>query len=177
MDYPVFGYFAVVCIVAGILFGMAPALQAARADVNGSLKAGSKSAGGVRTGYFPGALVVLQFALAVVLLSGAGLMMRSFLAAQNEFAGIQGERILHARVGLPESRYPAFLTSPFSLALIRKSEGVAKLLKNAKIDFCFFLILARRGFPQGCPYSDFRLEVVKDLGSGLISNARQDGLA
>ncbi len=170
MDYPVFGYFAVVCIVAGILFGMAPALQAARADVNGSLKAGSKSAGGVRTGYFPGALVVL-------LLSGAGLMMRSFLAAQNEFAGIQGERILHARVGLPESRYPAFLTSPFSLALIRKSEGVAKLLKNAKIDFCFFLILARRGFPQGCPYSDFRLEVVKDLGSGLISNARQDGLA
>jgi len=134
MDYPVLGYFAVVCIVAGILFGMAPALQAARADVNGSLKAGSKSAGGVRTGYFPGALVVL-------LLSGAGLMMRSFLAAQNEFAGIQGERILHARVGLPESRYPAFLTSPFSLALIRKSEGVAKLLKNAKIDFCFFLYL------------------------------------
>lgn len=105
MDYVVFSYFAVVSVFAGILFGLAPAVQAARADVNGSLKEGSKSAGGVRTGYFSGALVVMQFALAVVLLSGAGLMMRSFVAAQNEFAGIQGERILHARVSLPDSRY------------------------------------------------------------------------
>ncbi len=105
MDYVVFSYFAVVSILAGILFGLAPAVQAARADVNGSLKEGSKSAGGVRTSYFSGALVVLQFALAVVLLSGAGLMIRSFVAAQNEFAGIQGERILHARVSLPDSRY------------------------------------------------------------------------
>ena len=105
MDYVVFSYFAVVSVLAGILFGLAPAVQAARADVNGSLKEGSKSAGGVRTGYFSGALVVMQFALAVVLLSGAGLMMRSFVAAQNEFAGIQGERILHARVSLPDSRY------------------------------------------------------------------------
>ncbi len=105
MDYVVFSYFAVVSLFAGILFGLAPAIQAARADVNGSLKEGSKSAGGVRTGYFSGALVVLQFALAVVLLSGAGLMIRSFMAAQNEFAGIQGERILHVRVSLPDSRY------------------------------------------------------------------------
>ena len=105
MDYVVFSYFAVVSILAGILFGLAPAVQAASADVNGSLKEGSKSAGGVRTSYFSGALVVLQFALAVVLLSGAGLMIQSFVAAQNEFAGIQGVRILHARVSLPDSRY------------------------------------------------------------------------
>ena len=48
---------------------------------------------GGRGGYLSGTLVVLQFILAVALLSGAGLMVRSFLAAENEFAGIHGERV------------------------------------------------------------------------------------
>jgi len=51
-------------------------------------------------------LVVFQFTLAVVLLSGAGLMMRSFLLAQDEFSQLQGERILTAWVSLPSTRYP-----------------------------------------------------------------------
>lgn len=101
----VFAYFAVVSVTVGILFGLAPAWQAARANLNRTLQEGAKSSGGVNTGYFSGGLVALQFALAVVLLSGAFLMVRSFRAAQNEFAGITGERILHARVALPESRY------------------------------------------------------------------------
>ena len=50
--------------------------------------------------------MVVQFTLAVVLLSGAGLMMRSFLLAQDEFSFLHGEQVLAARVGLPESRYP-----------------------------------------------------------------------
>jgi predicted permease len=50
-------------------------------------------------------LVVFQFTLAVVLLSGAGLMMRSFFIAQSEFAGMNGEQVLSSRVTLPQSRY------------------------------------------------------------------------
>jgi predicted permease len=106
MNYVVFGYFAALTILAGIIFGLAPALSASRVDLNETLKEGSRSSGGIRGGFLSGALVVLQFTLAVVLLSGAGLMMRSFLIAQNEFAGMNGGQVLTARVTLPRSRYP-----------------------------------------------------------------------
>ncbi|MBL8238222.1 MAG: ABC transporter permease [Bryobacterales bacterium] len=105
MDYTVFAYFAGVSLVSGILFGLVPALQATRIDLNDALKEGSKASGGRRSGYFSGALVVFQFTLAVVLLTAAGLMIRSFLNAQQEFANVRGEKVLHARINLPASRY------------------------------------------------------------------------
>ena len=105
MDYVVFGYFALICLAAGVLFGLAPAIQATRLDLNEALKEGAKSSGSRRSGYFSAALVVLQFTLAVVLSVAAGLMLRSFVAAQAEFASMRGEQILHARVNLPVSRY------------------------------------------------------------------------
>ncbi len=105
MDYVVFSYFAALSLFSGILFGLLPALQAARVDLNDALKEGAKSSAGRRSGYFSAALVVLQFTLAVVLLSAAGLMIRSFLIAQQEFAGLRAEQILHARINLPAARY------------------------------------------------------------------------
>ena len=89
-----------------MLFGLAPALAASRVNLNDALKDGSRGSGGVRGGYLSGALVVFQFTLSVVLLSGAGLMMRSFLVAQNEFAEMNGAKVLSTRVTLPASRYP-----------------------------------------------------------------------
>lgn len=106
MDYVVFAYFAGVCLLSGLIFGLAPALQATRADLNETLKEGVKSSAGRRSGYLSAALVVFQFTLAVVLLSAAGLMIRSFLAAQAEFSGMRSEQVLHARVNLPSARYP-----------------------------------------------------------------------
>lgn len=106
MDYVVFIYFAAVSVMAGILFGIAPAWQSSKVDLNTSLKEGSRSSGSGRSGYLSSALVVLQFTLAMVLLSGAGLMMRSFLAAQRINPQVPGEQILAARVGLPKGRYP-----------------------------------------------------------------------
>jgi putative ABC transport system permease protein len=106
MNYVVFGYFAAVTVLSGIVFGIAPALQAARVDLNEALKEGARSAGGRRSGLLAGALVVFQFTLAVVLSSGAGLMMRSFLLAADEFTYLRPDTILTARLGLPSSRYP-----------------------------------------------------------------------
>jgi predicted permease len=106
MNYQVFGYFALLTVLAGIVFGIAPALLASRVNLNETLKGVSRNSAGSRGGYLSGALVVAQFTLAVVLLSGAGLMMRSFLAAQNEFAFIDSEHILTARLNLPKDRYP-----------------------------------------------------------------------
>jgi putative ABC transport system permease protein len=106
MDYVVFGYFAAIIVLSGIIFGLAPAVQTSRVDLAQALKEGARSAGGSHGGFVTGALVVVQFTLAVVLLSGAGLMMRSFLLAQDEFSFLHGERVLAARLGLPEGRYP-----------------------------------------------------------------------
>jgi putative ABC transport system permease protein len=104
MNYVVFGYFAGLTILAGLIFGLAPALAVSRVDLNNTLKEGSRGSSG-RGGWLSGALVVFQFTLAVVLLSAAGLMMRSFLVAQNEFSNINGDQILTARVSLPRARY------------------------------------------------------------------------
>jgi putative ABC transport system permease protein len=104
MNYVVFGYFAAITIFAGIVFGIAPALSASRVNLNQALKEG-RGLSGARGGYLSGTLVVLQFILAVALLSGAGLMVRSFLAAENEFSGIHGEQVLATRIHLPENHY------------------------------------------------------------------------
>lgn len=105
MDYTVFLYFGAICVLSGLLFGLAPALQASRVDLNEALKEGAKSSGTRGGGYLSGGLVVVQFTLAVILLSAAGLMIRSFLAAQDEFAHMRGEEVLNAALNLPEKRY------------------------------------------------------------------------
>lgn len=104
MDYMVFGYFAAISVLSGLAFGLVPALQASRVDLSAELKEGARTAGNLRGSWLAGALVVLQFALTVVLLSGAGLMVRSFFAAQtvNEF--VPAAQIFTARIGLPEGK-------------------------------------------------------------------------
>ncbi len=120
MNYVVFGYFALITLITGVLFGLAPALAASRVNLNDTLKEGARGSSG-RGGFLTGALVVLQFSLAVVLLSGAGLMMRSFLVAQREFSAIQGEQVLVTHVSaaaqpLRDRRGPAALLRPSAAA-------------------------------------------------------------
>src|SRR5262249_25403460 len=106
MNYIVFAYCAGVCVLAGILFGLAPAFQASRVDLNDTLKEGSRSGSGIRRGFFAGALFVFQSPLAVVLRAGAGLMMRSFLKHQARDANVPPQNILLGTLGLPNPRYP-----------------------------------------------------------------------
>jgi predicted permease len=125
LDYVVFAYFAGLTILCGVLFGLAPALRASRVDLNETLKEGSRGSEGPRGGYLSDALVVLQFTLAVVLLSGAGLMIRSFLHAQSEFARMLGDRVLTAGVSLPRARYEKpEMRQQFFEALMSKAEAI-----------------------------------------------------
>ena len=79
MDLTVFGYMAAICLLTGIIFGVAPALQVSKTNVNEILKEGGRgAAGGKRAMVMRSALVVAELALTVVLLIGAGLMVRSF---------------------------------------------------------------------------------------------------
>jgi predicted permease len=104
MDYRACAYFAAISVASGLLFGLIPALRASRVDLNTMLKDDSPSAGSHRGNRLTAGLVVLQFSLTVVLLAGAGMMIRSFFAAQALNAFVPAEHIFTARVQLPEGK-------------------------------------------------------------------------
>jgi predicted permease len=104
MDKVAFLYFAAISILSGMVFGLMPALRASRVDLNTALKDGSPSGGSRRGGYLTATLVVLQFALTVVLLAGAGLMVRSFFAMQSLNSFVQPTSLFSARLTLPEGK-------------------------------------------------------------------------
>jgi putative ABC transport system permease protein len=107
MDYRAFVYLVAISVGTGILFGLVPALRLSRLDVNSFLKDGGRGASVGRSGkHFAGVLVAAELALAVVLLAGAGLMIRSFLSVYQAQLGIKPEQILTMRLELPASKYP-----------------------------------------------------------------------
>ena len=114
-------------ILTGILAGALPALRAGRTDLNDALKEGGRHEGavGVRTRRL---LVVCEVALSVVLLMGAGVMLRSLLALRHVDAGYDPRNVLTMHVSLPETRYstPAQKSAFFDQALqrIRALPGV-----------------------------------------------------
>jgi putative ABC transport system permease protein len=103
MDWEVYGYFAAITILTGVVFGLVPALRSSRVDLNSTMKNGTPG-GGSHHGRLLGTLVVLQFALTVVLLSEAGLMIRSFIAAQRINAVVGSESLLVGQLQLPEGK-------------------------------------------------------------------------
>ena len=105
MNYAVFGYFAGLCIVSGLLFGIAPALRSSQVELNDVLKDGARSVGAQRSGRLSGVLVVLQFALTLVLLTGAGIFVRSLLMHLEANKAVPARELLTGRIEFPEDRY------------------------------------------------------------------------
>ena len=102
----VFAFGFVVALVAGLAFGLAPALQHARPNLEGVLReSGRGSSGSRRQARFRQVLVVCQIALALVLLTGAGLLMRSFERLSGVDLGLRAENVLTFQVSLPAGRY------------------------------------------------------------------------
>ncbi len=107
MDGWVFGFMALVCVGTGVLFGLAPALQVSRTNVNEVLKEGGRgSAGGVKARRLTSAMVVAELTLTLVLLTGAGLMIRSFLKLYSMDLGVATSHVLTMRTVLSSERYP-----------------------------------------------------------------------
>jgi putative ABC transport system permease protein len=105
-DYRVLLFTALVSILTGLLFGLVPFSAAARTDPNDGLKEGgshlSSGPGGQR---LRGALMILELALALVLLTGSGLLIRSFVRLTEVDPGFDPNHVLTARVGLPLDQY------------------------------------------------------------------------
>ena len=94
LDLPVLGFALTATLVAGLLFGIGPALAAARANLNDVLKEGGRTAAGPGRGRLRNALVVMEVALALVLLAGAGLTLKSLSRLLNVNPGFQSESVL-----------------------------------------------------------------------------------
>ena len=107
LDLPVFGYFAAICVATGIIFGLAPALQVSKTNVNELMKEGGRgTAGGSRTRWLTSTLVVAELTLTLALLTGAGLMARSFLKLYSLDLGVDTDHVLAMRTQLVADKYP-----------------------------------------------------------------------
>jgi len=108
MDGRVFAFFAAICLATGVIFGLAPALHISRTDINEVLKesGGRSGSGGIRARRWTGALIVVEVALTLVLLAGAGYMMRSFLTLYRLDVGVETSRLLTLNMVLPDRKYP-----------------------------------------------------------------------
>jgi len=108
LDPYVIGCASALCFLTGILVGLTPAIGAARRDLRPSGQEGGRGvAGGAATVRTRRALVVTEFALAVVLLVGAGLLVRSLLSVQNVELGFRPERVLTVALAPTASATPA----------------------------------------------------------------------
>jgi putative ABC transport system permease protein len=108
LDLRVLGFTLLVSLLTGVLFGLAPALQGARLSLTEALNEAGRGAGaaGHKGARVRSALVMLETALAVMLLIGAGLLLNSFVRLLRVPPGFDPEGVLVARTALPAARYP-----------------------------------------------------------------------
>ncbi|HEX8853084.1 MAG TPA: ABC transporter permease, partial [Pyrinomonadaceae bacterium] len=106
LDTRVLAFTAAISMLTGFLFGLVPALQASKPDLNEGLKEGGRgSTEGARRNRVRAVLVVAEVALSLVLLVGAGLLMRSFVELREVKTGFDPSGVLTASVSLPSSKY------------------------------------------------------------------------
>ncbi|MEP6574568.1 MAG: ABC transporter permease [Gemmatimonadota bacterium] len=118
-----------ISLLTGLLFGLAPALQTSRANIHDTLKDGGRSSTADRGGQaIRRALVVAEVALALTLLTGAGLLIKSFSRLQGVSPGFVPDNLLTFNLSLPQARYPSDTAQiAFYDAVLPRIAGVAKV--------------------------------------------------
>ncbi|PWT84320.1 MAG: hypothetical protein C5B57_05065 [Blastocatellia bacterium] len=106
LNVTVFAFVAAASGITAVLFGVAPAIAASRTGVNDALKAGASQGASARRSRGRQVLIAGEVAMALVLVSGAGLLIRSFQKVLATDLGYEAARLLSADVDLPENRYP-----------------------------------------------------------------------
>ena len=120
MDWHVLGFTLAVSLLTGILFGLFPAISASRSDLNSTLKESSNRSGtGFRQGKARSLLVISEVSLALVLLIGAALLIRTFIALHGVDPGFDSHNVLTMEMSLNGERY-------------QKTAGVAQLLRDGR---------------------------------------------
>jgi predicted permease len=139
LDGRVLAFTAGLTVLTALLVGLAPALRAARPDLVVALKGGGRGASAPGTAArIRRTLVVVQLALALALLTGAGLLLKSFARLQQVDPGIRPHGVLTAAVVLPSARYPEESTTPFYERLldrIRALPGIRAAAASSIVPF------------------------------------------
>jgi len=106
LDWTILGFTLILSILTGLIFGLVPALHASRADLSSTLKEStSRSGSGLRQNKARGLLVITEIALAMVLLVGAGLLIRTFAVLRGVVPGFDPHNVLTMETSLAGSRY------------------------------------------------------------------------
>lgn len=148
MDGSVLLFALALSALTGILFGFAPALGATRIDLVASLKEGARGSIGGSRKNLRATLVVAEVALAFVLLSGAGLLIRSFFRMQNADLGFDSTNVLTAGLPLTDKRFP----DP-----VRLNQHVREIMANIQAlpgvrSVAFSSALPLQGWGYGMPF-------------------------
>jgi putative ABC transport system permease protein len=150
LDGRVLGFTLALSLLSGVIFGLTPALQSSRPDVNAALKGDGGPVGAEARRYTRAALVTAEVALSLTLLVGAGLTTKSFAQLQKVDPGFEPERVLTADLSLPRAKYPnGQKVTTFHdqlLASLASSPGVAAAglgsslpLGGTNVDTSFFI--------------------------------------
>ena len=126
IDARVLGFSFMLSIATGFVLGLAPALQLSSPNLNNSLKdGGGRSGEGIRQRRVRGFLIVSEVALSLVLLVGAGLLLRSFIRLQENSLGFDPARVLTVQLSLPGARYgERAQAAPFYEQLLQRTRSL-----------------------------------------------------
>ncbi|MEY2493826.1 MAG: hypothetical protein QOJ45_318 [Verrucomicrobiota bacterium] len=105
LDYRVLAFTIMISGLTGLVFGLVPALQSSKLDVSGSLKQGGRTSEGTRRTSARSLLLIGEVALSLMLLVGAGLLIKSFLRLQEVKPGFNPQNVLTTSISLPGAKY------------------------------------------------------------------------
>lgn len=181
IDGWVLGFTLLISVLTGIIFGLAPAIQATKMDLVDALKSSGRNSAGYRNRHSLRSLLVMsEMAMALILLIGAALMIQSFLRLRQVSPGFASDNVLTMEVSLPRNSYPRERRSAFLQQLIERAQSLpgaqvvaaAKHLPLSGDNMNFAFDVEGRPYPPGkSPGADCRFvtpDYLKALGIPLI---------
>jgi len=165
MDWRVFAVAAAIATFTGATFGLAPAWQAAQTKASEALKAAARNTGGRSQVRWRAILTAAEVALSLVLLVGAGLLLKSFVRLMGVDLGFQPERVLAMNVNLPKLRYP---TAEARLQFFQRLEQRVRTLPGVQA-VAYANRLPLRGGWGGDLYTDLAPGVDNDVDKQAVS--------
>ena len=149
LDSRVLTFTILVSLVAGLVFGVAPLVEGSGLHLTEALKEGRGMSGGTRSGRLRHALITAEIALSLVLVIGAGLLLKSFVRLTSVNPGFRAEKLITARISLPENQYrDNDLVTAFFRDLVPRTRAVPGVQSASVVSR-----LPLTGGPGGDPFS------------------------